>query len=210
MSLADKLACAFDRRDEAPNIELAETLAAQDDIGTDVLELLGILKNGKKDQRHDAIKVLYELAARRPHDLAGKLDLILDFLPQKDNRLSWGVLTLLTEISKVHPGQIEPHLELILSAADQGSVIAKDRAMDILINLVANSDNQAEINGHMLAAMDRAAINQLPMYAENAAPILEGEFAKQVATLLQRRVAEAPTDAKKRRLEKTIKQLATK
>lgn len=204
MSLAEKLACANDRRDEALNILLAEQLATKSDVNSETLELFGIVKHGSKPQRHDAIKVLYELAARRPEALADKLDLIVDFFPEKDNRVLWGLLTLVANIAKTHPSSISTHLDVFMDAARAGSVIAKDRAVEILCALIAHQQDDAALVHSLFEFLDEAAINQLPNYAEQAARVLPKQEASKFMDMLTKRLDEPITAAKRKRLEKAI------
>lgn len=203
MSLADKLACATDRRDEAPNIELAAALAKQEELNSEILELLSIVKNGYKPQRHDAIKVLYELAALRPNEMSDKFTLFIDMLAEKDNRVLWGLLTLIAETATAHPDLVPPHLDNILAAADRGSVIAKDRAIEILALLLRHQIETERVLPLIFDQLEKAAINQLPNYAEQMAPLLPKLEAAKFMALLETRLDEA-SPAKRKRLEKAI------
>lgn len=205
MSLADHLACAFERKDEAPNVQLAQSLAKQKDISADILELFGIVNHGAKAQQHDAIKVLYELAALRPEAFGDKTAFAIHLLDTKDNRVLWGTITLLSEIVYIDADGIFRNLGEITKAAKNGSVIAKDRAFEILIQLASSADYFDEIAPHIKAALQSAAPNQLPTYAEKAVSAYSGRNPEQVIKILQKRICDLPTDAKRKRLEKAIK-----
>jgi len=208
MTLANQLATALDRSDEQPNIELAKKLSKQSNLSSEILELLGIVNNGTKAQSHDAIKVLYELAALRPEVFGDKFDYALDLLSTKDNRLLWGTLMLISATCAYNVAQTIAHLPQILVAADRGSVIAKDNAFAILLQLVAVEKHKGEIMPILCERLKSAAPNQLPMYAENAAATLtNGENAELVHVLFSR-LDQILTPTKRKRLEMAIAKLS--
>jgi hypothetical protein len=205
MSIADRLASALDRRDEAPNIALAEEIADKGD--TDALaELMDLLSTGSRALRHDAIKVLYEIGGRNPALIAPHRHAFMRLLETRDNRMLWGALTALAAIAPYDPDSLAPHLDAIMAAADNGSVIAKDKAMTILLALAANSAHRNTAWPLLLARLEDAAPNQLPMYAEPALPVAGPEGAALAATLTAR-LGDMPTPAKRRRVEKVITKL---
>jgi hypothetical protein len=136
MTVLNRLASALDRNDEVPNIELAERLAHSDDIAA-ISELVDALSNAPMPLRKDAIKVLYELGERRPDLLAPHVEALLAGLGSSNYRLVWGSLAGLDAIASVVPEALDARLATILSAADKGSVIARDRAVSILTKLTA-------------------------------------------------------------------------
>lgn len=205
MSIADRLASALDRRDEAPNIALAEEIADKGDTRA-VAELMDLLSTGSKALRHDAIKVLYEAGDRNPALIAPHRFAFVRLLETRDNRMLWGALTALAAIAPYDPDALAPHLDAILAAADNGSVIAKDKAMTILLALAATSAHRNTAWPLLLARLEAAAPNQLPMYAEQALPVAGPEGAALAATLTAR-LGDMPTPAKRRRVEKVITKL---
>lgn len=90
MSTLDRLASALGRSDERPNVELAEELAAKPDNGA-VAELVAAL-SGPPTVSNDAVKVLYELGARRPELVAPHIEAFLALLGSTNNRNVWGAL----------------------------------------------------------------------------------------------------------------------
>ena len=209
MPLADRLASALDRNDEAPNIELAQSLAQQKDISSEILELFGIANHGSKAQKHDAIKVLYELAALRSEAFGNKVTFAIDLLDTKDNRILWGTITLLSEITYADAEGIFRNLDKIMEAAKNGSVIAKDRAFEILVKLASYADYFDKAASQIETSLLSAAPNQLPMYAEKSISAYSGRNPEQVINILQKRISDLPTEAKRKRLEKAIKSLQT-
>lgn len=77
MSIIDQLASSLGRRDEVPNQELAEKIAAAKDKKA-VKDLVDNLANKNKDIQSDCIKVLYEIGER---SLPSSLLIIKSWLP---------------------------------------------------------------------------------------------------------------------------------
>src|SRR5690349_12102688 len=98
MSVLDKLAGALDRNDERPNVELADAIAANPDKAA-IKELVAALTAAPIAVQNDAIKVLYEIGARRPKLVAGHADAFLALLKSKNNRNVWGALQALESIA---------------------------------------------------------------------------------------------------------------
>lgn len=208
MTLADQLASALERNDQQPNIELARRLAKQKDVSGDILELLGIVKHGTKPERHNAIKVLYELANLRVSAFGDKLPFIFDLLDTKDNRLLWGTLTLLAKTCRLDHGATFEHLPQILAAAERGSVIAKDATYEIVLELATSTAYQDQIHSNLINFLSAAAPHQLPMYAEQTAQAALSLETKEIIHVLFSRLSDMPTDAKRKRLEKAIAELS--
>ncbi|HLA43131.1 MAG TPA: hypothetical protein VJZ27_06830, partial [Aggregatilineales bacterium] len=76
MSIIEKLASAQNRKDEEPNIVLAQEIAASDNTSA-VTELVENLNHEKTAIRHDIIKALYEIGAVKPALIA---DHVLAFI----------------------------------------------------------------------------------------------------------------------------------
>lgn len=205
MSILDQLASALGRNDEQPNIALAEALAAKPDAAA-VAELVGVLSAGTAAQKSDAIKVLYELGERRPEAVAEHAAAFIELLTSRNNRLVWGAMHAVATVTPLRAEQVAAALPAILSAADKGSVIAKDHAMSILARLA--------LAGHAAALpvlLDRlgtAAPNQFPMYSEMASPAVTPAHRARFRAILGGRLARIEQPAKRARVEKVLNKLA--
>ena len=80
--------------------------------------------------KKDAIKVLYEIGVSNPTLIIPYTELFLHKMRSNNNRMVWGALTALAEISKIEGKVIASNIDNVLSAADAGSVIAKDKAIE--------------------------------------------------------------------------------
>lgn len=205
MSVLDKLASALGRNDERPNVELAEALAAKPDAAA-VAELAGALATGSTAVSNDAIKVLYELGERRPELVAPHASAFLTLLASKNNRNVWGALQAIEAITQVVPEQVLAALPAILAGADKGSVIAKDKAVQILAKLAAAGHTEVALPA-LLARVEAAAPNQFPMYAEAAIVVIDAEHRERLRQILETRLGQIEASAKRARVEKVLRRL---
>lgn len=209
MSVLNKLASALGRRDEVPNQELAKQIAAKKDKAA-VQELVDHLANKNKDIQHDCIKALYEIGELNSSLIVPYSKEFFDLLVHKNNRLQWGAMTALYSLTAEHPKIIYGSLSKIVSAAEKGSVITKDYAVNILIRLCSvkeYADNAfALLNEQLL----NSPVNQLPMYAERAIPVINEKNKKLFVKTLTLRLDDIDQDSKRKRVEKVIKKFSGK
>ncbi|UXN74548.1 hypothetical protein N8D56_05285 [Devosia sp. A8/3-2] len=134
MATADRSAGALDRRDEAPNVELAEELVAREDKAG-IAEVVALVRSGTSRQRNDGMKVLYEIGARRPDSVGGYCPVFLEALASSNNKQVWGAMAALDSVAEQRADTLVAELPRIMAAADKGSVIAKDRCTSISVKL---------------------------------------------------------------------------
>ena len=204
-SILDQLASALGHRDEKPNIDLAVKISKSGNQGQ-VNELLSALTSKKADVRNDAIKVLYEIGERKPEMISGHVKEFLQALNHKDNRMKWGAMTALSSISKANPQLLAPHLVDIVKAMDEGSVITRDHGIYILSHLATLKKHHKDCMELLLEQIEKAPVNQVPMYAEKTAEVISAPYFKRFVGILGKRsdVLEIPSKAK--RIEKLIRQ----
>lgn len=207
MTVIDKLASAMDRRDEVPNQELAAQIVKKNDLNA-VNELVLNLNNKNKDIQNDCIKVLYEVGDQKPSLIAEHVKAFADLLTSKNNRLQWGAMTALSSITSHSPEKIAELLPAILKAADNGSVITKDQAVAILIKLGGISKYTENAFALLIEQLKSSPTNQLPMYAENAKPIINSHNKEVFIATLSSRLNEIDKESKRKRVEKVIKQVS--
>ncbi len=206
MSIIPKLATSLNRRDEVPNQELAaEIVKARDDQA--VIDLVCNLLNMNKGICYDCIKVLYEIGYKDPRLIAEYLNVFLELLDGKDNRMQWGAMTALGCIVREKPDEIFMALPKIIDSADKGSVISRDHCVNILINLSAMDKYAGAAFPLLLEQMMACPTNQLPMYAENAIPVINGSNKDRFVKVLTSRLEEIEKKSKRNRVEKVIKKM---
>jgi hypothetical protein len=207
-SIIEQLAHTLGRRDEGPNIQLAERLAKSKNTGA-IRELAGLLSHGQTAIRHDAIKVLYEIGERKPELIAEFVPLFLQTLQHKDNRMRWGAMSALSAVSSLDPSRLAKHLTTIVDAMDHGSVITRDHGIYILAHVARLKKYHADCMELLLEQIAKAPVNQVPMYAEKMAGVISPPYIPKIISILNHRkdVLEIPTKAK--RIEKLLRQLSS-
>jgi len=203
MSIIPKLATSLNRRDEVPNQELAKEIVRSEDTAA-VSELVENLKNKNKGIRYDCIKTLYEVGYQKPNLIADHLPAFLALLENKDNRLQWGAMTALGCIAREKPADVFDSLGRIVEAAEKGSVITRDHCVNILISLSALDTYADKTFPLLLEQLMGSPTNQLPMYAENALPIITAGNKDRFIEVLAGRLDEIEKESKRKRVEKVI------
>jgi hypothetical protein len=209
MPILNKLASSLNRRDEVPNLELAKQIAKANDAKA-VKELFENCNNKSKDIQNDCIKVIYEVGVLKPILIAGYMKELLALLTHKNNRLQWGGMTALDTIVEEDPKAIYTALPQIMDAADKGSVITNDHCVGILIKMCAEKKYAADAFALLNERLKKSPGNQLPMYAENALPIINETNKAAFINTLQSRLGSIEKDTKRARVEKVIKKLTKK
>ena len=206
MTVIDKLASSLNRRDEIPNQELAKQIADANDKKA-VWELVENLNNKNKDIQSDCIKVIYEVAVLKPKLIADFSKELVALLDNKNNRLQWGAMTALNAIANESPKTIYKALGKIIEVADKGSVITNDNCVGILIKLCSIKEYSEEAFSLLNERLKISPANQLPMYAENALPIINDKNKTTFIKTLQSRLPDIGKDTKRARVEKVIRKL---
>lgn len=203
MSVMNQLASALGRRDEVPNQELAVKIASSKDK-QGVKELVENLQAKSKDIQNDCIKVLYEIGAIEPKLISEYAPELLALLKHKNNRLQWGGMAALDNITQEKPDFIYESVPAILDAVSKGSVITMDGAINIFIKLCGIPKYAENAFVVLLEVMQKAPTNQLPMYAERAMPVVNTQNKTRFISILSNRLNEIEKESKRKRVEKVI------
>ena len=206
MTILNKLASSFGRRDEVPNQELAQQILKSKNTKA-IKELVDNLANKDKNIQSDCIKVLYEIGEQQPQLIAAYEKEFLSLLDSRNNRLVWGAMTALDYIASINPKGIHKNLAKILLVADSGSVITKDHAVGILIKLSSEKKYTDDAMSLLLDQFRSCPTNQLPMYAENALKAIPAKSTADFAKVLSARLGGIEKESKRKRIEKVIKRL---
>lgn len=207
MSILHKLSGAQGRRDELPNQELAKEIIASKNKKS-ISELVENLNN--KDVQNDCIKVLYEVGNQEPKLIASHLDTFLDLLQSKNNRLQWGAMMALNSMTRLKAKSIYNNLPIILDAVEKGSVITRDNAINILLNLCLSNQFSNDAFDLFIEQLLKSPPNQLPMYAERAIPIINNKNKKRFIDTLNIRLKDIEKESKLKRVKKVIDKLSSK
>ncbi|MBB4052529.1 hypothetical protein GGR20_002177 [Devosia subaequoris] len=204
-TIAERLSGAMERRDEAPNIALAEEIAARKDKAA-VAELVELVRSGTTRQRNDAMKVLYEIGARDPALIGGHCPVFLEALGSRTNRQVWGAMQALDSVAELRADEIAAELPNIIAAADRGSVIAKDRCTSLLTKL-ARSGYAEKAVPILVERLKTAAPNQFPTYAEQTASVVTQAEKPGLIETIRQRLNKITQRAKRERMEKLLRKL---
>jgi hypothetical protein len=207
MSVLNKLASAMNQRDEGPNIALAEKIASKNDEQA-VQELVENLNNKSSAIQSDCIKVLYETGERKPQLIVPYIETFVKALNHKNNRIQWGAMTALDAISSIAPEKVHKHLSSILKAADSGSVIMRDHAVQILVKLCSTAKYYKDAFPLLMEQLQVCPSNQLPMYAENAMSVINTGDKEKFVAVLQLRMGDMEKESKRKRVGKVLKKIS--
>jgi HEAT repeat protein len=207
MSILPLLASALGRNDEVPNQDLAKQVVAKKNQQA-VRELVDNLQSKNKDIRHDCIKVLYEIGVLNPKLISAYVPDFIRLLNDKSNRMQWGAMIALGSITQEVPEKIYTALPSILDAAEKGSVITKDHAVNILIHLCSVTFYAKETFVLLIGQLKAAPANQLPMYAEKSIPVINESNKQLFIETLRSRLGDIEKESKQKRVEKVIKKFS--
>ena len=96
----------------------------------------------------------------------------------------------------------------IIEVADKGSVITNDHCVGILITLCSTKEYREGAFALLIERLKISPVNQLPMYAENALPIVNSKNKTTFIKILHSRLPDIDKDTKRIRIEKIIKKLS--
>jgi len=207
MSVIEKLACSLNRRDEVPNQQLAKELVAKNDT-LSIKEVVENCSNKNKNIQSDCIKVLYEIALLKPQLIADYVKEFIALLNNKNNRMVWGAMTAIDDITLQKSKEVYAALPKIIEAADKGSVISRDHCVGILIKLSSIKQYSQNAFSLLLEQLETCPANQLPMYAENTMPVINENNKNIFIKTLQSRLNEVEKETQQKRIDKVIKKIS--
>lgn len=206
MTIINKLASSQGERGEAANEALAADIIKTKDQKA-LTELFELLNHKDKAIQSDSVKVIYEVAEQMPELVAKHSKALVTLLESKNNRLQWGAMTALHAIAGEDPKTVYASLTKIIAVADKGSVITNDHCVGILIALCKHKAYRPEAFALLLERLLKSPVNQLPMYAENALPVIDAGSKAAFLKVLNGRLGEIDKESKRKRVEKVIKKL---
>jgi len=206
MTVIDKLATSLNRKDEAPNQELAQRIVKDSDKKA-IKELADNLANENKGIQSDCIKVLYEIGEQHPNLIAQYHKEFGKLLDSKNNRLAWGAMTALDTIALEEPKSVYKILSKIIEAADSGSVITRDHAVGILIKLASMKVYSKACLPMLIEQLIKSPNNQFPMYIEMAETLINSDNKHKFEKVIKQRVEGLEKESQKRRVTKILKRV---
>ena len=206
MKLTSKLASATGQRKQKINIVLAEDIIALKDKKA-IEELIFHLNNKSKKIQYDCIKVLYEVAEHDASLVEGYHTTFIELLDSEDNRMQWEAMTALDYITPLQTGPIFKSLPKLTRVAANGSVITRDHYVSILVTLSGTKKNIPVVFPLLMKQISSCPVNQLPMYAEKAFPVIGKDERAVFTELLTNRLQAVEQESKRKRIQKVLSRL---
>lgn len=187
MSVVNQLASRLNRNDEEPNIELAHTLANEENHAG-IEEIIENLSSKDKKVQHDCIKVAYEIGQVKPELISKYAQTFIELLKSHNNRLVWGGMTALSTITEESSETIMAHLHTIKSAMKIGSVITIDKGVLTLAKLAAVSkENNDVIFPFLLQHLENCRTKEVPQHSESTMLAVTDENREGFLNVLRKR-----------------------
>jgi hypothetical protein len=204
MSALERIAHYQNRRDEAPNQELAQELAASRDVAG-IREIATHLSDKNKNVRSDCLKVLYEIGYLAPELVADYAGEFLKLLGSKDNRMVWGAMIGLGTIAALRPREIGAQIEDVIAAVEKGSVITVVWGVKVLAQVAAREPRlRARVWPVLIKILQTTIPRDVPTHAQSMLVALNDDNRAEFSALLESRRAEM-TPAQVARLKKVFK-----
>ena len=166
--MIENIAFYRNRNDEEPNIELAETLAKTKN-GNGIKEIVIGLDNEEKQVNNDCIKVLYEIGYRSPELINPYIDVFLEKLHSRNNRVVWGSCIALSLLAEKNSDKLYRNLDLLKRVFNNGSVITTDYCVTIFAGIIKGNDRYSkEIFPLILSHLEACRPKEVAQHAERA------------------------------------------
>lgn len=206
MTILNRLASQQNRKDEVPNIELAQELAHEENL-SGIEEIIENLSNKNKSIQHDCIKVAYEIGEIKPELISKYALTFISLLKSRNNRLVWGGMSALATIAEVSSDTIMEHVETIITAMKTGSVITVDKGVLTLAKLAAvNKQNNERIFPYLLEHLETCRPKEIPQHSESTFLAVTDENKAEFLNVLKQR-DKYLTAPQLKRVKKIYKQL---
>lgn len=203
-----KISSAMGRRDQQPNIELAQELVKTKDV-SGIAEIISGLDMDKATA-NDCIKVAYEIGCLSPALIEEYAEVFIRLLKSRNNRLVWGAMTALSVIAELKAEQIFSSLEEIINAYESGSVITVDSAISVFAGLAkAGPEYEKHIFPIIINHLKTCRPKEIPQHAERYLPALTAEKKDEFISTLNYRIPDL-SDSGKKRIEKVLKEAVKK
>ena len=207
MSVLQQIAYFQDRRDDVPNQQLAQALAAQQYAGG-IREIAQNLWHENPAVQSDCLKVLYEIGYLNPALITDYVGDFLKLTRSKNNRLVWGAMIALATIAALKADVIAEHFEDLVQVMAQGSVITRDNGMKALAAAAASHpDHNSLIFPFLLQQLATCRPKEVGQYAEAVVVAVNAHNKEAFAAVLDKRTGDL-TAAQMARVRKVLKQVA--
>jgi hypothetical protein len=206
MTPLQKIAYFQHRRDEAPNQELAQVLAATRDR-EGIHEIAENLGHKNQSVQSDCIKVLYEIGYLAPDLIADYVAQFLGLLRHKNNRMVWGGMIALATIAEFKPTEIWNEVDSVIDAVNYGTVITEVWGIRTLARVSAADRAYGQRLFPLLMKYLEACLpRDVPTHAESILPAVDASREDEYMAVLELRKPEM-TASQLLRLNKVARKL---
>jgi hypothetical protein len=206
MSVLNKIAHFQNRRDEAPNQELARELAeTRNKPG--IQEVAENLGHQNQNVQSDCLKVLYEIGYLAPELIADYVDDFLKLLKSKNNRMVWGAMIALATIAARKPREIWKSVDDVIVATEHGTLITQVWGLKALARVAAaNKRYRDKLFPILIQHLKTCIPRDVPTHAESILCAVDASHKDEFLSVLESRRAEM-TPSQLARLKRITKQL---
>ena len=190
MSVLNKIAYFQNRRDEAPNQELARELAeTRNRLG--IQEIAENLGHKNHNVQSDCLKVLYEIGYLAPELIADHVDDFLKLLKSKNNRMVWGAMIALATVAPIKPREIWKNVDDVMAAIDHGTLITLVWGLKTLARVACTNKRYRDKLFPILIQHLRTCIpRDVPTHAESILCAVDKGHRDEFLSVLEARQAE--------------------
>lgn len=209
MTILHKLASMQNRRDEVPNVVLALELSSGADANA-IGELVANLSGDNKRVQSDCIKVLYEIGKVDAKLISPYVDVFIDALECKSNRVVWGAMTALVSIAPLEAKKIYAKRSKLIDAIDAGSAITVDQGIEALSRVAAsNSRYRKELWPYLSEFLRSCCPRGLAMHATSVSQAISASEVEEFSQIIEDRIDEVSRSAASR-LKKVVRSVSRK
>lgn len=201
-----EIAFFHNRDDDELNIKLAEKIVRLNDI-TGIQEIVRGLDDKEKQINNDCIKVLYEVGYRSPEMIVPYIDVFLEKIKSKNNRIVWGSCIALSLIADRTCDKIMKQLNDIKRVYETGSVITTDYCISIFAGVVkGNSKYAKEVLPILISHLGSCRPKEVAQHAERAIICINQSNKKKFCDVLNKRL-DSLADSQKKRVNKVLRRI---
>lgn len=145
MKYINKIAFNLGIRGEQPNKDLAKELYnSKDKKG--ISEIAEYLFDKNKSISSDCIAVLYHVGYLDPELISEYVDVFIQLLSSKINRMVWGCMIALSTIASIESKKIYKEIDMIIDTIKNGTLITEVWGIVVLTKLsIASKDYKSEL-----------------------------------------------------------------
>ncbi|MBP8000763.1 MAG: hypothetical protein KA314_15735 [Chloroflexi bacterium] len=204
MTVLSQIAYFQNRRDEVPNQQLAQALAAQQHVAG-IQEIAQNLGHENPAVQSDCLKVLYEIGYLNPLLIADYVEDFLRLTHSHNNRLVWGSMIALATIAPFKGEEIAAQFDYLVQLMAQGSVITRDNGMKALGGAAASHPQRNTlIFPFLLQQLATCRPKEVAQYAESVVVAVTPQNKADFVAVVQKRLPDL-TPAQSTRVRKVLK-----